>query len=319
MGHFVNGEWKPGWYSSDAEGGFVRPPTTFRAQLDGSALQAGQYLLYVSLACPWAHRTLIARSLLGLAAQLEVAVVDWLLDDNGWAFRSDHPGATPDPLWNSAYLRELYLRADPAYTGRVTVPIVWDRAGATIVNNESREILRQLSTLRKQSYDLSPTELLPTIDSVLDQIYQPINNGVYRCGFASSQHAYDEAVGELFEGLDHWEQVLARQPFLAGNRFSEADICMFTTLVRFDAVYSVHFKCSRRRIVDYPNLSNYLSSCYQLPGVAETCNLDHIRGHYYASHRHINPTGIIAVCPDLRLEAAHDRWSRFPKAVYPKG
>jgi glutathionyl-hydroquinone reductase len=317
MGHFVDGEWRSGWYASDKKGEFVRPDTTFRKPLQAEALQRGDYLLFVSLACPWAHRTLIARSVLGFQEQLHVAVVDWLLDDNGWAFNPQRAGATPDPVMNARYLREIYLQADPRYTGRVTVPICWDKTQGTIVNNESREILRQLSTLGRDRYDLAPESLRPQIDAAIDKMYPTINNGVYRAGFASSQEAYDKAVTELFAALDEWEALLDKQPFAAGERFSDADVCLFTTLLRFDPVYHVHFKCSRRRISEYPNLSNYLRSLYSLPGVAETCNLEHIRGHYYASHRHINPTGIIAVYPEDDLRAPHDRWERFPQAQRP--
>lgn len=319
MGHFVDGEWKSGWYGADAKGNFVRPATTFREPLERDALERGDYLLYVSLACPWAHRTLIARSVLGLQDKMDVAVVDWLLDmDQSWSFNPQRPGCTPDPLFGADYLREIYVRSDPKYTGRVTVPICWNRREQRIVNNESREILRHLASLCPDAYNLSPQDLRSQIDAAIDRLYPAINNGVYRCGFASTQEAYDEAVTTLFRELDHWEEVLGTQPFAAGERFTEADICFFTTLVRFDPVYSVHFKCSRRRIADYPNLSNYLRCLYSLPGVAETCNLEHIRGHYYASHRHINPTGIIAVSPDWDLAGPHDRWQKFPGATRPE-
>ena len=314
MGHFIDGQWQPGWYGSDSQGNFVRPATTFRQPLQKEALYQGRYLLYVSLACPWAHRTLIARSILGLNKQLEVAVVDWLLDDNGWAFNPQRPDCTPDPLFQSAYLREVYLRAQSNFTGRVTVPVCWDRQEGTIVNNESREILRGLALLATHRYDLAPDA---GVDAAIDRLYNSINNGVYRCGFASSQSAYDEAVSELFSALDYWEQVLGRQPFAAGQHFSEADICFFTTLLRFDPVYVVHFKCSLKRILDYPNLWAYLRSLYQLPGVAETCNLEHIRHHYFESHRHINPTGIVARCPAGYLGAPHTRWQQFPQAIFP--
>ena len=314
MGHFVDGQWQTGWYGADNRGHFVRPATTFRQPLEKEALQQGRYLLYVSLACPWAHRTLVARSVLGLQKQLEVAVVDWMLDDNSWAFRPDRAGCTPDPLFQSEYLRDLYLKADANFTGRVTVPVCWDREKGTIVNNESREILRYLARMAPSRYDLAGDD---QVDAVIDELYSGVNNGVYRCGFAGSQSAYDEAVTELFQALEHWEQVLARQPFVAGQHFSEADICFFTTLVRFDPVYFVHFKCSYKRIIDYPNLSAYLRSLYQLPGVAETCNMEHIRHHYFESHRHINPLGIVARCPAAYLGAPHSRWQQFPQAIFP--
>ena len=314
MGHFVEGEWHSGFYKSDADGHFVRPATTYRQPLEKEALFKKRYLLYVSLACPWAHRTLIARSLLGLKSQLEVAVVDWLLDDNGWAFNENRPGCTPDPLFQSQFLREVYVQADPKYTGRVTVPVCWDREKKTIINNESREILRALAKLANQKYDLAPSD---TVDQAIDQLYDSVNNGVYRCGFASSQSAYDEAASSLFHALEHWDNLLGKQPFAAGAAFSEADICFFTTLLRFDPVYFIHFKCSHRRIVDYPNLWPYLRSIYQLPGVAETCDLEHIRHHYYESHRNINPYGIVARNPVAYLNSAHDRWQRFPQAIFP--
>lgn len=314
MGHFIDGEWHGGWYASDKAGHFVRPATTFRNPLEKEALSEKRYLLYVSLACPWAHRTLITRSLLGLKDQIEIAVVDWMLDDNGWAFNGERPGCTPDPLFQSQYLREVYLKADPKYTGRVTVPICWDKQKASIVNNESREIIRSLAKLATSKYDLAPT---PTVDEAIDRLYDSINNGVYRCGFAVSQSAYDEAVTKLFEALDYWEGLLDTQPFATGQAFSEADICFFTTLLRFDPVYFVHFKCSYKRIADYPNLWSYLRSIYQLPGVAETCNLEHIRHHYFESHRNINPYGIVARNPVGDLNAAHDRWQRFPQATFP--
>lgn len=314
MGHFIEGQWRPGWYSSDTSGKFIRPPTTFRAPLERQALEQGHYLLYVSLACPWAHRTLLARSVLGLHKQLDLAVVDWFLDDEGWAFNPERPGCTPDPVFGARYLREIYLKADAGYTGRVSVPVCWDRQRQQIVNNESREILRSLALLARQRYDLKPG---PEVDEVIDQLYDSINNGVYRCGFATSQAAYDEACSQLFQALDHWEQVLSKQPFAAGGHFSEADICFFTTLLRFDPVYGVHFKCSYKRIIDYPNLWAYLRSIYQLPGVAETCNLEHIRHHYFESHRHINPHGIVARAPVAYLGSPHSRWVQFPQAIFP--
>ena len=314
MGHFIQGEWQAGFYKPDSSGHFVRTQTVYRNPLEKDALFKKRYLLYVSLACPWAHRTLIARTLLGLKAQIEVAVVDWLMDDNSWAFNPERPGCTPDPLFQSHYLREVYLKSDPKYTGRVTVPVCWDKEKNVIVNNESREILRGLAQLATQKYELAPSA---QVDEIIDKLYDAVNNGVYRAGFATSQSAYDEAVTALFHALEHWESTLGKQPFLAGQAFTEADICFFTTLVRFDPVYFIHFKCSHRRIVDYPNLWSYLRSIYQMSGVAETCNMDHIRHHYYESHRHINPHGIVARIPAAYLNSAHDRWQRFPQAIFP--
>lgn len=299
MGYFDNGEWKTGWYPSDDDGRFVRTPTNFRDRVNPDDIQPGRYHLYVSYACPWAHRTLIARSLLDLHDYLSVSVVDWYLDDDGWAFR-EREGATVDHLFGSDFLRQVYLKADPNYSGRVTVPILWDKQKNTLVNNESREILRQLCTLFKDhgnGFDLSPEGLRPEIDATLDAIYEPINNGVYKAGFAKSQKAYDEAVGALFEELDKCDERLAEQNYLLGA-MSEADICLFTTLLRFDSVYNIHFKCSRKRIADYPNLSRFLRHFYNIPGVRVTCDLDHIRHHYYESHTSVNPYGIVAVAPE---------------------
>jgi putative glutathione S-transferase len=314
MGHFVDGIWQAGWYAADSKGHFVRPATTYREPLQAQALERGDYLLYVSLACPWAHRTLLMRALLGLEDKIDLAVVDWLIDDNSWAFRPERASCTPDPLGPSEYLREVYLRADRHYTGRCTVPICWDKARGTIVNNESREIIRHLCVLSTQRWNFRPSA---QVDAVIDKLYPSINNGVYRCGFASSQAAYDEAVDTLFAALDEWESILAQQPFAAGLRLSEADLCFFTTLVRFDPVYLVHFKCSKKRLRDYPHLHGYLRSLYQLPKVADTVNFEHIRGHYYSSHLHLNPTGIVAALPEDDLNAPHDRWQLFPQAEFP--
>lgn len=297
MGYFDNGEWKEGFYPSDESGRFVRPPTTFRDQIRPEDVRKGRYHLYVSLACPWAHRTLIARELLGLHDYFSVSVVDWFLDDDGWAFR-EREGATVDHLFGKDFLREVYLEADPKFSGRVTVPVLWDKEKGTIVNNESREILRMMATVFSQGETgLSPDSLRGEIDEVMDAIYQPINNGVYRAGFAKSQKAYDEAVTELFDALDHWERHLQGRSYLVGERLTEADIAMFTTLVRFDPVYSVHFKCSKRRIQDYPNLSAFLQRLLDKPEIQKTVNMDHIRNHYYQSHTSVNPYGIVAVEP----------------------
>ena len=300
MGQFVDGEWKTGWYKSADDGSFQRPPTTFRQRI--TELEEQRYHLYVSLACPWAHRTLIARSVLGLQEKISVSVVDWFLDDEGWRFYPQHEGATEDHLFGYDHLRHVYKKADDRYTGRVTVPVLWDRKKGTIVNNESREILRSFSTDLAPWYadgvpDLSPEALRKEIDETLDAIYEPINNGVYKSGFATTQEAYDKAVTALFEALDGWEQHLSKEPFLVGGRFTEADICFFTTLVRFDPVYRTHFKCSLKMIAEYPALQSYLRKLYAIPGVAETCDFEHISRHYYESHRGINPHGIVAKSP----------------------
>lgn len=300
-GMMIDGEWKNEGYEQDDEGRFQRNPTTFRDRItaDGSSKHpavADRYHLYVSYACPWAHRTLIMRSLKGLSEAISISAVDPYMGEDGWQF-SDFRGTIPDTVNNTQYLREVYAIADSNYTGRVTVPILWDKQTSTIVNNESREIIRMFDTqfddLAQNQENLYPQELQEAIDTAIDKIYDPINNGVYKAGFAQSQSAYEEAVRNLFAALDYWESVLAEREYLCGDRLTEADICMFTTLFRFDAVYYVHFKCNLRHIWDYPNLWSYLKKIYQHPGVKDTCNLEHIKLHYYQSHPHINPSGIV--------------------------
>ena len=304
-GMLVNGQWTKEPYQQDPEGRFKRNPTKFRnwVSADGSTgfkAESGRYHLYVSLACPWAHRTLIMRKLKGLEEAISLSIVDPFMDEDGWEF-SDAPGCIPDTVHGSRYLREVYLKADPNCTGRVTVPVLWDKQKNTIANNESREIIRMFDTefeaIAKSQVSFCPDHLQDEIDRAIDRIYQPINNGVYRAGFATTQTAYDEAVTELFEALDYWEGVLSQQPYLCGDRITEADWCMFTTLFRFDPVYYVHFKCNLRRISDYPHLGTYLKDLYQQPGVSDTCNLDQIKHHYYKSHPHINPTRIVPKGP----------------------
>ncbi|MFM7423924.1 MAG: glutathione S-transferase family protein [Elainella sp.] len=315
LGVLTEGKWVSDRQQEDAKGQFVRPSTTFRNWItaDGSSgyqAEANRYHLYVSLACPWAHRTLIMRQLKGLTDAISVSVVDPVIGEHGWEF-SDGPGCIPDTVNQARYLWELYIKADQHYTGRVTVPVLWDRQTQTIVNNESREIIRMLDTafaaVAPGQPDLYPSPLQAQIDQTIDAIYQPINNGVYRAGFATKQAAYDEAVTQLFEALDHWEQVLGSQRYLCGNQLTEADICLFTTLLRFDPVYYSHFKCNLRRILDYPNLWGYLRDIYQLPGVADTCNLDHIKRHYYISHPKVNPTRIVPQGPILDFTTPHNR------------
>jgi glutathionyl-hydroquinone reductase len=315
LGVLTEGKWVSDRQQEDDKGQFVRPSTTFRNWItaDGSSdyrAEANRYHLYVSLACPWAHRTLIMRQLKGLTDAISVSVVDPVIGEHGWEF-SDGPGCIPDLVNQARYLWELYIKVDQHYTGRVTVPILWDKQTQTIVNNESREIIRMFDTafaaVASSQPDLYPAELQAQIDQTIDAIYQPINNGVYRAGFATKQAAYDAAVTELFEALDHWEQVLGNQRYLCGNQLTEADICLFTTLLRFDAVYYVHFKCNLRRIVDYPNLWGYLRDIYQLAGVADTCNLDHIKRHYYISHPKVNPSRIVPQGPILDFTTPHDR------------
>lgn len=315
LGILADGKWISERDQEDAQGRFVRPSTTFRHKItaDGSSgfkAERGRYHLYISWACPWAHRTAIMRSLKGLEDAISLSVVAPEIDQNSWEF-SDEPGCIPDTVNNTNYLWQVYLIADPKYSGRVTVPALWDKQTGTIVNNESREIIRMLDTefdANATKNTFYPQHLYKQIDETIDAIYQPINNGVYRAGFATTQSAYEEAVTELFEALDHWEQVLASQRYLCGDSLTEADWCMFTTLLRFDSVYYVHFKCNLRRIVDYPNLWNYLKDLYQHKGVKETCNLDHIKRHYYKSHPKVNPTRIVPLGPIIDFEAPHNRY-----------
>jgi len=301
----------------DEEGAFQRKPTTFRdwVRADGSsdfAPEAGRYHLYVSYACPWAHRTLITRKLKGLEDAISVDVVHHLLGSDGWTFDTGIRGATGDSLHGFGLLRDVYRKADRDFGGTVTVPVLFDRKLGTIVNNESAEIIRMLNSqfqavAGNPDLDLYPEALRPRIDELNDWIYPRINNGVYRAGFAQKQKAHSKAVGELFEALDEVERILAGSRYLCGDAFTEADLRLFTTLVRFDAVYVTHFKCNIRRIVDYPNLWGYTREIYQLPGVAGTVNMEHIKRHYFESHRHINPFGIVPEGPALDFDAPHGR------------
>ena len=315
LGVLQNGKWVSKREQEDQKGKFIRPSTTYRDQItaDGSsgyAAEVGRYHLYVCLACPWAQRTLIMRSLKGLTDAISVSITDPVMGENSWEF-STAPGAIPDQVNHKQYLWQVYTLVDPHYSGRVTVPVLWDKQKKTIVNNESREIIRMLDTqfeaIATKSIDLYPQDLREQIDETIDAIYSPINNGVYRAGFATQQDAYDEAVTELFAALNHWEAVLEKQRYLCGNVLTEADICMFTTLLRFDSVYYVHFKCNLRHIWDYPNLWGFLRDIYQHPGVKETCNLDHIKQHYYKSHPQVNPSGIVPKGPMIDLDSPHGR------------
>ncbi len=314
-GMMVEGEWKTErqWQSTD--GRFVRSATSFRDWItaDGSSgfpAEAGRYHLYIAWACPWAHRTAILRKLKGLEGAIGLSAVGSFMGEDGWAFH-DEPGVIPDTVNGAHYLREVYAKADPDYTGRVTTPVLFDKETGTIVNNESREIIRMLDTefeeFAAMDTDFCPEELREEIDATIDAIYEPINNGVYRSGFATTQEAYEEAVTELFDALDRWDEVLGTRRYLCGDRITEADWCLFPTLVRFDAVYHGHFKCNLRRIVDYPNLWGYLRDLYQQPGVAETVNMDHIKKHYYRSHESVNPTRIVPKGPILDFNEPHDR------------
>lgn len=320
MQKLIDGEWRTGLEATDESGAFVREETTFRDRVVDEPDAAhppepGRYHLYVSAACPWAHRTLIGRRLLGLTDVIDVSVVDPYRAENGWQFTPEKPGCTRDRVHGSSYLRELYVRADPSATCRVSVPVLWDVERDTIVNNESREILRMFDVafedLKARPVSLYPEGLREEVDRIIDRIYGPINDGVYRAGFARSQAAYEEAIDELFGALDAWDDRLADQRYLAGDRLTEADICLFTTLIRFDEVYHTHFKCNVRRIVDYEHLWPYLRDLYQTPGVAETVDFEHIKEHYYTTHPGINPSGIVARGPDLPLGEPHGR-ERLP-------
>jgi glutathionyl-hydroquinone reductase len=311
----LDGEWRTDWYAPDEAGRFVRPRTRFHDRVSASGeghfpAEAGRYHLYVAWACPWAHRTAIMRRLKGLEDAVGLSAVGSFMGDDGWAFY-DEPGVIPDDVNGAFYLREVYAKADPTYTGRVTTPVLWDKERETIVNNESREIIRMLDTefagIATADADFFPEGLRGEIDAAIDAIYEPINNGVYRSGFATTQEAYEEAVTELFDALDRWEEVLGERRYLCGDRITEADWCLFPTLVRFDAVYHGHFKCNLRRIVDYPNLWGYLRDLYGQPGVAETVNLDHIKKHYYRSHGSVNPTRIVPKGPVLDFGEPHGR------------
>jgi len=310
---------------NNSKGEFVRWESAFRNWItpDGSAGPTGtgdfkaepsRYHLYVSFACPWAHRTLIFRELKGLSHLITVSVVHPLMPEISWVF-GDYPAATPDDVNGKTTMADVYKIANPNFNGVVTVPVLWDKKRNTIVNNESSEIIRMLNTAFNQldddkinkQLDLYPSALQNEIDSVNDVVYNKINNGVYRCGFAVSQKAYSQAYDDLFSALDDMEQRLSTQPFLAGNEITEADWRFFVTLIRFDAVYVGHFKCNKKRIIDYPNLWNYTKQLYQIPGVAATVNMDHIKYHYYASHHKVNPTGIVPIGPELDFMAAHNR------------
>ncbi|CRM69619.1 MULTISPECIES: glutathione S-transferase family protein [Pseudomonas] len=329
MGLLIEGRWKDQWYESSADGAFQREQAQRRnwVTADGSPgpsgeggfkAEAGRYHLYVSLACPWAHRTLILRKLKGLERLIDVSVVSWLMLENGWTFDKAH-GSTGDALDDFAFMHQRYTADTADYSGRVTVPVLWDKKLKRIVNNESAEIIRMFNSafngMTGNTLDFYPEALRPTIDALNERIYPAVNNGVYRAGFATSQRAYESAFDDVFAELDHLEQHLGDHRYLAGEHLTEADVRLFTTLIRFDAVYYSHFKCNLRRIADYSNLSNWLREMYQWPGVAETVDFEHIKGHYYASHRTINPTGIVPKGPLQVFDAQHDRLRLSGKGV----
>ena len=315
MGLLVDGKWQDKWYDTDKSGGkFERQASKFRHRIGDSdgkfAPESGRYHLYVSLACPWAHRTLIFRKLKKLESHIDVSVVHPEMLDNGWEF-GDYPGATGDTLFNFEFAHQLYTKVDPDITTRVTVPILWDKKLNTIVNNESADIIRILNSdfnaLTGNYDDYYPELLRSDIDEINELVYHSINNGVYKSGFATTQEAYEEAVNALFDALEEVETRLSPSRYLVGDTLTEADWRLFTTLIRFDPVYHGHFKCNKKQISDYPNTFGYMKELYQVPGVAETVNFDHIKRHYYFSHTMINPTQVIPVGPSQDLMSAHGR------------
>lgn len=325
MGLLVDGEWHDAWYDTkDSGGAFKRTEAQFRNWItaDGSAgptgtggfkAESGRYHLYVSHACPWANRTLIFRALKGLAPHIDISVVHPDMLNDGWTFASDYDGATGDTLYNLPFARDLYTKAQPGVTTRVTVPILWDKSRETIVSNESAEILRMFNTafngVTGNTDDYYPEALRDRIDLINARVYSDVNNGVYKSGFATTQAAYEVAVLALFEALDWLEGVLANNRYLTGDTITEVDWRLFTTLIRFDPVYHLHFKCNRARIVDYPNLWAYTRELYQWQGIAETINFDHIVRHYHYSHDSINPHRIIPINPQIDWTAPHGRGS----------
>ena len=326
MGLLVDGVWQED-ASRTKDGQFIRPATQFRNWVtpDGSpgpsgkggfAAESGRYHLYISLACPWAHRTLIFRKLKALENIISLSVVSPNMLKDGWTFNVSE-GSSGDTVNGKSKLSEIYLLAHPRYTGRVSVPVLWDKKQQTIVNNESSEIIRMLNSafnaFTNVHADYYPESLRPQIDKLNDLIYPNINNGVYRAGFATSQGAYEQAFGNVFDTLEELEQILSQHRYLAVNSLTEADWRLFCTLIRFDAVYYSHFKCNWRHIYEYPNLSNYLRDLYQVPGIAETVSIEQIKQHYYYSQRHVNPSGIVPVGPQLDFAAPHNR-GRFGRA-----
>ena len=326
MGLLVDGVWHDHWYDTkSSKGRFVRKASQFRNWVtpDGSPgptgkggfkAEPGRYHLYVSYACPWAHRTLIFRALKGLEEAISLSVVHWYMGADGWTF-DDGDGVIADVVKNARYLHEVYTRAMPDYSGRVTVPVLWDKELSTIVNNESSEIIRMLNSafddVGAKPGNYYPEALRAEIDAINERVYETVNNGVYRAGFATTQESYEEAVVPLFETLSWLDEKLSRKRYLTGDAITEADWRLFTTLVRFDPVYVGHFKCNLKRIADYPNLSAYLRDLYQQGGIAATVNMGHIKSHYYGSHNTINPSGIVPMGPEIDLAVPHGRDSMF--------
>ena len=323
MGLLIDGVWSTEWYDTSRTGGhFVRDTARFRnwVTTDGTAgpsgdggfaAESGRYHLYVSHSCPWAHRTLIFRHLKDLTDHISVSVVHPLMLDDGWTFETDDQGATGDTLLGKSFMHEIYTTSDPEVSGRVTVPVLWDKVQGCIVSNESSEIIRMFNSafnhITGNDLDFWPVEMRDEIEDINLDIYENINNGVYRTGFAGTTEAYEESVAKLFDALDRMEARLTDNRYLMGDRLTEADWRFFATLIRFDPVYVGHFKCNIRRIADYPAISGYMRELYQMPGIVETVNLAHVKGHYYASHRTINPTGIVPVGPVLNYDEPHGR------------
>ncbi len=316
MGQLVDGKWVTEQIVvKNKDGRFKRKAMAFRnwIKADGSTPftpDADRYHLYVANACPWAHRAMIFRKLRGLEDAISISIVDTLMFDNGWSFREGE-GYIPDTVNGKTYLYEIYVKADPTFTGRVTVPVLWDKWNNTIVNNESSEIIRMLNSefqpIATAGIDYYPSHLAAEIDTINERVYHTVNNGVYKCGFARTQEAYTESAAALFETLDFLEERLSQQRYLVGDQITEADWRLFTTLVRFDPVYVGHFKCNLKRIVDYPNLSNYLRDLYQMPGIADTVDLAQIKEHYYRSHESINPSRVVPIGPEVDYMLPHNR------------
>jgi putative glutathione S-transferase len=329
MGKLINGVWHDVWYDTKSTGGkFVRKDSSFRnwvtpdgapgpSGTGGFKAEAGRYHLYVSYACPWAHRTLIFRTLKGLEDMISLSVVHPYMRSEGWTFKDD-PKVIPDSIHGTRRMYEVYQAADPTYTGRVTVPVLWDKKTGTIVSNESSEIIRMFNSafdgVGAKPGDYYPEHLRAEIDEINAYVYPNVNNGVYRAGFATGQAAYDKAVGELFDAMDRLDQRLASRRYLAGDHLTEADWRLFTTLVRFDEVYHGHFKCNHKRLVDYHNLWAHTRELYQVPGIKDTVHMDHIKAHYYQSHGTINPSGVVPIGPKPDFAAPHDR-ARLSKAA----
>ena len=322
MGLLQDGRWVDSWYDTKStQGRFVRSTAQFRnwitsdgspgpSGIGGFKAEEGRYHLYVSLACPWAHRTLIFRSLKGLEKMISHSVVHWYMAENGWTFQITD-GVLPDTVNNADFLHQVYTSAKPDYSGRVTVPVLWDKENSTIVSNESSEIIRMFNNaftgIGANLEDFYPRELQQEIDEINTRVYETLNNGVYKSGFATTQQAYEEAIGPLFATLDWLDERLSNHRFLMGDQITEADWRLFTTLVRFDPVYVGHFKCNLRRIADFTNLSGYVRDLYQQPGIAATVNMEHIKNHYYASHETINPSRVVPVGPHTDFTLPHNR------------